>query len=171
MPLQSRGSWDTRTRSLSTRFEPISAGAGHYRGARARAHSVESRSLVFTGGKTRNARPSPAWLCAAGTFPRHPGWHHGRIRAMRTRGQESLLTKLCCALERRDPATRCRIRQFRRFLTGLRRAFRCFAAAGKSGAAVSPYRRSAPLLRLSGRIRLLDALIDPEFLAHTLPEN
>ena len=142
----------------------------------------EAGSLVFTGVEED---PETVMTLARMGFERANdisaiirGWHHGRIRATRSARARELLTKLIPPLlaalaKTADP--HAAFVHFDRFLSGLPAGVQVFSmllANPKLLDLVAEIAGSAPKLAdyLGRHASVLDALIDPEFLAHTPAE-
>jgi glutamate-ammonia-ligase adenylyltransferase len=158
---------------------------GHYARLFEREAPLDSEagSLVFTGVEED---PETVMTLARMGFERAPdisamirGWHHGRIRATRSARARELLTKLIPPLlqalaKTADP--HAAFVHFDRFLSGLPAGVQVFSmllANPKLLDLVAEIAGSAPKLAdyLGQHASVLDALIDPEFLAHTPAED
>jgi glutamate-ammonia-ligase adenylyltransferase len=143
----------------------------------------EAGSLVFTG-----VEEDPETVMTLGRmgFERASdisavirGWHHGRIRATRSARARELLTKLIPSLlealaKTADP--HAAFVHFDRFLSGLPAGVQVFSmllANPKLLDLIAEIAGSAPKLAdyLGRHASVLDALIDPEFLANTPGED
>jgi [glutamine synthetase] adenylyltransferase / [glutamine synthetase]-adenylyl-L-tyrosine phosphorylase len=159
---------------------------GHYSRLFERETPLASKagSLVFTGVEED---PETVATLARMGFARPAdissiirGWHHGRVRAMRSARARELLTKLMPALLESLSSTAdpdAAFLNFDRFLTGLPGGVQVFSlllANPRLLLLVAEIAGSAPRLAeyLGRHPGVLDALIDPEFLARTpLPEE
>lgn len=102
------------------------------------------------------------------------GWHHGRVRAMRSARARELLTRLMPALlsalaKTADPSAA--FSNFDRFLTGLPAGVQVFSMLNANPRLldlIAEISGSAPKLAeyLGRNPGVLDALIDPDFLSH-----
>ncbi|HEX3755342.1 MAG TPA: bifunctional [glutamine synthetase] adenylyltransferase/[glutamine synthetase]-adenylyl-L-tyrosine phosphorylase [Rhizomicrobium sp.] len=157
---------------------------GHY------AHLFESEqdlsdargSLVFTGveedPETLETLTAMGYRDSAHVSGAIRGWHHGRIRAMRSERARELLTKLVPSILKALAATAdpdAAFAQFDRFLSNLPsgvQLFSLFLAQSRFLELLAKVVGSAPRLatHLARNPSTLDALLDADFLTH-LPER
>ncbi|HEU0161319.1 MAG TPA: bifunctional [glutamine synthetase] adenylyltransferase/[glutamine synthetase]-adenylyl-L-tyrosine phosphorylase [Rhizomicrobium sp.] len=157
---------------------------GHY--ARlfesAPALTTDQGSLVFTGveedPETLATLSSMGFADAAHVSAAIRGWHHGRIRAMRSQRARELLTKLVPAILRALAGTAdpdAAFRQFDQFLSNLPsgvQLFSLFLARPQFLDLLAKIVGSAPRLAayLARNPAIMDALLDADFLT-TLPSR